>query len=236
MERFRWLSLIMLYMLSFHLKGQTDYVKYQTFDEYKMEGVGYDKKIKRPYVFVKKEVDTISVIKSNDRDKVIKYVNRGDYWHTIFQIAEKLSYIETICEKFIYNDTVIEYKYKYSHQYGYLCAGIIDSSKRSNQRYHCDIFVHTKKDCLILSIQSNDIKNYDAPFSEIKEFVINHNEIFPLYSPDYQLRWYSIYKKQVKDNILSIYEVDSTNKEFVSSKKMNSLGEFDNNGTMAWWW
>jgi hypothetical protein len=54
---------IMLLVLSFQMKGQKDYVKYQTFDEYKMEGVG-EGKIKRPYVLVKKEVDTIFVIKS----------------------------------------------------------------------------------------------------------------------------------------------------------------------------
>jgi hypothetical protein len=171
----------MLLVLPFQTKGQGDYIRYQTFDEYKMEGVG-DKKIKRPYVLVKKEFDTISVIKSNDKENVIKYVSHGNYWYTILQIKERLYYLETFCEKFIYNDTVIEYKYQYKHQYDYL----IDSSKRSNQRSMCRIFVHTKKDCIVLSIQDNDIKNYDDPFNEINEFVINYKEFFPLYSPGCQ--------------------------------------------------
>ncbi|MBO4581829.1 MAG: hypothetical protein J5701_06055 [Bacteroidales bacterium] len=244
MERFRWLSLkklniikivyllIILSVLSIQVKGQNDYVKYQTFDEYKLEGIG-EKKIKRPYVLVKRENDTIFVVKSNDRKNVIKYVNRGDYWHTILQIEERWSFWETFCEKFIYNDTVVEYKYKYWHDYGYL----IDSSKRSNIRINKGIYVHTKSICINLSIQGDDIKNLDNPYNEIKQFVVNYKEIFPLYlsSPGYQPRWYSIYEKHIAGNRLSIYEMKGVNREFTASKKMNSLGEFDNKG-MLWWW
>jgi len=222
---------VMLFVLSFQIKGQNGYIQYQTFDEYKMEGVGKEK-IKRPYVLVKKELDTIFVIKSNDTGKTIKYVNRGDYWYTKLQIEERLPYLETICEKFIYNDTIIEYNYRYCHQYNHL----IDSSKRSNQRISSSIFVHTKKGCIILSIQDNDITNYDDTFNKIKEFVINYKEIFPRnISTIYQPRFHYIFEKQIKENILSIYEINGEDKEFVASKKMNSLGEFDNKGTMMWW-
>ena len=55
----------MLCMLSFQMKGQNGYVKYQTFDEYKLMGIGHSD-IRDPYVLVKKEADTIFVIKSND--------------------------------------------------------------------------------------------------------------------------------------------------------------------------
>ena len=219
------------------MENNKEYTKYQTFDEYKLMGVRRFI-IREPYVLVKKELDTIFVIKSNDRNKLIKYVNRGAYWYSKLIIEEPLPddgviYLldttPTICEKFIYNDTVIEYKYQYRHLSG-------DSIYRSNRRSNRDILVHTKKDCIILSIQDDDIKNYDDPFNEIKEFVLNYKEIFPLYSPGYQPRCYSIFEKQIKGNIISIYEIDGENKKFVSSKKMNSLGEFDNEGTLAWWW
>jgi len=222
--------------------GMKGYVKYQTFDEYRLEGVG-NPNIKCPYVFVKKEFDTIFVIKSNERKKVITYINRGNYWYSksiievkppsfAFGRQYKLDMTPTVYEKFIYNDTVIEYRYQYHHQYkktenGYL----IDSLKRTNR----GIFVHTKKDCIILSIQYNDIKNYDDPFKEIKEFVTNYKEIFPLYSPGYQPRCFSMYEKQIKGNVFSVYEVDGINRKFVKSKKMNSLGEFDNKGMLMWW-
>ncbi len=218
-------------MLFFQMKGQNGYVKYQTFDEYKMEGVG-NKKIQCPYVLVKKEADTIFVIKSNDREKKIKYINKGDYWYTKLQIEEELPFLETICEKFIYNDTIIEYEYFYIHKAGYLT----DSLKRSNLRRNSGIYIHTKKDCLILSIARDDIKNYDNPFNEIKELVTNYKEIFPYYSPGFQPRWYTMYEKHTEGNTLSIYEINGKNKKYVASKQMNSLGEFDNKGILAWWY
>jgi hypothetical protein len=187
-----------------------------------MEGIG-DGNIKRPYVLVKKEFDTISVIKSNDRGKIIKYINQGDYWYTILQIEEKSSFLDRhrICEKFISNDTVIEYEY---------------ILKNNLKRFDQNIFVHTKKDCVILVIQDNDIKNFDAPYNEIKKFVINYKEIFPLYSPGYQPRCHNIFEKHIDGKVLSIYEIDDVSRAFISSKKMNSLGEFDNKGMLAWWW
>lgn len=238
MERFRWLSLkklniikivyllIILSVLSVQVKGQNDYVKYQTFDEYKLEGIG-EKKIKRPYVLVKRENDTIFVVKSNDRKNVIKYVNRGDYWHTILQIEERWPILDTFCEKFIYNDTVAEYIYQYWYNYGHL----IDSPERINK----GIYVHTKRICIALTIQGDDIKNLNNPYNEIKQFVVNYKEIFPLFSPEYQPRWYSIYEKHIAGNRLYIYEMKGVNREFTASKKINSLGEFDNKGLISWW-
>jgi len=230
--------ILLLFNISCQMENNKEYTKYQTFDEYKLMGVRRFI-IREPYVLVKKELDTIFVIKSNDRNKLIKYINRGAYWYSksIIEVEPPpddgeqylLDMTSTVCEKFIYNDTVIEYKYQYRHLSG-------DSIDRSNRRSNSDILVHTKKDCIILSIQDDDIKNYDDPFNEIKEFVLNYKEIFPLYSPEIQLPWYSIFEKHIDGNILSIYEIDGGNKKFVSSKKMNSLGEFDNEGTLAWWW
>jgi hypothetical protein len=215
-------------MLLFQTNGQDGYVKYQTFDEYKMEGIG-NEKIKRPYVLVKKESDTVFVIKSNDRKKTIKYVNRGDYWHTkrviketaskhVFHFSGKVcpcSLIKEFCEKFIYNDTIVEYNYYYD-------LGIKDSLNR----HFKNIYMHTKKDCIVLGI---DITNYNAPFSQIKDIATNYKDMLPL-------GWLYVYEKQINGNVLSIYEIDGKGKKFIKSKKMNSLGEFGNEGILAWWY
>jgi len=234
-------SIIALFFVifSFQMKGQDGYVRYQTFDEYKMEGVGAEK-IKRPYVLVKKENDTIfvkKIVKKKGKNrcnctvKEIKYINKGDYWHTTIRpeskrtlIARPRPCIPIFYEKFIFNDTIVEYQY--SLKYG------LKEVRRVAQYIH----IHTKKDCVILSLQDNDIKNYGNPYNEVKEFVINYKEIFPLYSSGYQPRYYTIFEKQIEGNIFSIYIIDGENKRFFSSKEMNSLGEYDNKGRLAWWW
>jgi len=210
----------------YQIEDSKEFVKYQTFDEYKLMGVGLID-IKEPYVLVKKELDTISIIRSTDSEKVIKYINKKGYWYsksiiyvdTIKGTKQRLT--PTVYEKFIFNDTVIEYKYL-----------LENNLERWMQR----IYIHTKKDCIILSIQNDDIQNHDDPYNEIREFVTNYKEIFPLYSPGYQPRCYFMFEKQLKEDVLSIYEIEGKNKSFVSSKEMNSLGEFDHKGTMAWWW
>jgi len=221
-------SLILLFT-SFQMKGQKGYVRYQTFDEYKLKGAGHSN-IREPYVLVKKERDTIFVIKSNDKGKTIKYINKGKYWYSesIIKVKEPpvgslwlLDMSPTVYEKFIYNNIIVEYKYWLNNEL---------------ERYGSYIYIHTKKKCIELVIQNSDITNYDDPFNEIKELVINYKTVFSLYSPDYhQSRCYYIYEKQIEGNIFSVYEIVGENKRFISSKKMNSLGEFDNNGTLFWW-
>jgi hypothetical protein len=45
-----------------------------------------------------------------------------------------------------------------------------------------------------------------------------------------------MYEKHTEGNTLSIYEINGKNKKYVASKQMNSLGEFDNKGILAWWY
>ena len=90
------------------MKGQDGYVKYQTFDEQKLKGVGRFN-IKEPYVLVKKELDTIFVIKSNDRrNNVLKYINKGEFWY--HQVPQEQPQGERIVKPlikiFITNDTI----------------------------------------------------------------------------------------------------------------------------------
>jgi len=210
------------------------YNKYQTFDEYILDGV-VTNNVKSPYVLVKKTNDTIFVIKSNNKNDTIKYTKKGNYWYTKLYIEEtqsfldklfnnsssKLLKIQEICEKFIYNDTVIEFLYREDEK-----LRMIDQT----------IYVNTKQHCLELVIQNDDLKDFKNLFDGIQTLVNNYKTIFPIYSPKYQSRWYNEYEKIIKNNTLNIYEIDSSNlKKFVTSKKLNSLGEFDNKGKLAWW-
>jgi hypothetical protein len=109
-----------------NMKG---YVKYQTFNEYKLEGVN-SSHIKNPYVFVKKELDTVFVIKSNDRRSVMTYINKGEYWFyqepeeiqkgfidkvlskSIWKIFSHPKGVDkTLSKKFITNDTIFIFSY-----------------------------------------------------------------------------------------------------------------------------
>ncbi|MDR1792047.1 MAG: hypothetical protein LBR36_01185 [Bacteroidales bacterium] len=217
------------------------------------------KKIKRPYVLVKEENDTIFVKKSNDKRKVIKYVNKGDYWYTKLQIKEGLHSLNEFCEKFICKDTVIEYLYLLKFIYN-SCFDTISKYKKllkidlnnldslikykellgiDFKRLNDAICIHTRQECIYLVIQDTDIQYHDNPFTEIKEFARNYQEIFPPYYPhssEYKPRFYVVYEKHIEKNIFSIYEiVGEDKKQFAVSKKMNSLGEFDNKGMLYWW-
>ena len=184
-----------------------------------MEGIA-NKRIKRPCVFIKRESDTIFVIKSNDKDNVIKYINRGSYWHAVIQIKEPCSCMgmdKRICEKFIYNDTVVEYEY---------------ILKVNNERHALRIAVNTKDKCVILHLKSNEMEEKFATFDEIMEIINkykNNSYSYPPLCPP------EIFEKHIENNIFSVYLINEEDKNFIKSKKLNHLGEFDNKGSLVWW-
>lgn len=57
---------------------------YQTFDEFKMEGVG--KPIYSPFVYVKTTKDTMIVIPSNDTTHVKVYHRQGNRWRNYIEL------------------------------------------------------------------------------------------------------------------------------------------------------
>lgn len=211
--------MICICWLSFYFQGYCQFVRYQTFDEYKMEGIT-NKRIRRPCVFIKWESDTIFVIKSNDKDNVIKYINCGSYWHAVIQIKEPCSCMgmdKRICEKFIYNDTVVEYEY---------------ILKPNNKRSAQTIAVNTKDKCLFLSLKSNEIDNKIAPFDEIMEIINkykNNSYSYPPMCPP------EIFEKQIEKNIFSVYLIKEGERKLIKSRKINHLGEFNNRGSLVWW-
>ena len=71
--------------------------KFQTFNEFKMKGVGEVKDT--PFVYVKYDSLKISVIISNDIDSVIEYIKEGDYWRNIINIDfQNLGQEPCMCE------------------------------------------------------------------------------------------------------------------------------------------
>ena len=103
--------LIFIWVACFEANCQPKFVKYQTFDEYKMQGIK-EKRIKYPCVYIKENGDTIFVRKSYDTN-IITYIKKQDFWYAKLKIEEKTSFTDRyrVCERFIYNDTIIDYEY-----------------------------------------------------------------------------------------------------------------------------
>ena len=95
--------------------------RYQTFDEFKMKGVG--KPIYSPFVYVKTTKDTMIVIPSNDTTHVKVYHRQGNRWRnhielelwkkrqpfTKSSLEEPARTYDRICG----NDTILEYQCNY---------------------------------------------------------------------------------------------------------------------------
>lgn len=106
--------------LSFdHFRDDTvEYNKYQTFDEFKMEGVGHV--VADPYVMVKTIDDTIVVKSSLATDSMRVYYKLDDgvwYSYMEYELWKKDDYQPTKClwdkpartyKRFFYNDTILE--------------------------------------------------------------------------------------------------------------------------------
>jgi hypothetical protein len=198
------------------------YSKFQTFDEYCLKGV-VGNKVVSPFVSIKKTKDTISIFVNN---RFIQYINLGDYWYNLTKKQESYS-PECKCdttpyyiEKFIYNDTIMQYEY---------------FLKRGRMRAETLKFI-TRNNIIILSDSAGFIANKGNKFKQLKKYAINFRFSFEVcYKSDsYQRKFYSYYRKIQKGDSLLLYE-NIGNKLFkfgslVSAKKLNSLGEFGLNG------
>jgi len=213
------INIIIIMSINFVSCGSkyNDYTKYQTFNENELKGEG-TKNIKKPCVFVKEEQDTIFVIKSNRKDEVLKYVNKGEYWCRYIKIQGKpsnlkLSTTPKIYERFITKDTIIEYYY-------YLEDG-----------NRIDETIKLKINNICITLIDNNLKFSDInnPFPELKFIVDNYKENYPSKSTaiDYQPKYYYVYEKEISKDYLYVYELKGNQKRKVSINKLNSLGEFD---------
>ena len=190
------------------------YVKYQTFDEYTLEGISKSN-IKYPYVLVKKTSDTIFVIKSNDRINVMKYVNKGDFWFYHETEKRKGRMIKVPFKKFIIKDTIFSFNYTTT------LKGVIQS-------YAIGISTKEKR------IQINNCKiifdNEYNVYKKIRNVLSDYNEGNIPYCDDEGIKCpngcHTTDTKVFKDDLLYLYDCNGT-KNFVSIYKLNRLGEFD---------
>ena len=142
----------------------SEFKRYQTFDEFKMKGVG--KPVHEPFVFVKTEKDIITVIVSDDTTNVITYHFRDGLWynHMDFDLWKKDQAIiksskenwarsyDRICG----NDTIVELRWYYLNNY-------ISNS----------IWIKTSKNCLRShSLNAEYFTNKDDIFDSLRKFAI----------------------------------------------------------------
>lgn len=219
------LLLVAISLSSCQMRNFKGYDKYQTFNEFELKGVN-SPKLQSPFIFLKRESDTIFVVKSNKKDETIKYINMGKYWYTSMRTEEKPTFEERslgaklkierlpqICEKFIFNDTIVEYVYL-----------LQDETQRLSQ----EIYVKTKDSILNLVIQDDDIKNINNPYNEIINFVRAYKKLFPYNdNQTYQPRFYYLFEKQIIGDTLYLSETKEIDKKKQYSIKLNSMGEFD---------
>jgi len=190
------------------MKGQKGYVKYQTFDEHKLKGVGRFN-IKEPYVLVKKELDTIFVIKSNDRgNNVLRYINKGKFWYYQEPDEPQDGCMEkSISKKIITNDTV----FVFSHfpmtwsEHATIITIIIDTKKEITIIKGCEILFDNEENVFkkIQNIASiyEDSLSYRNFFKEIQNEEDSDEEV---YRPENG--WYQTFIKVYKGKKLYLYD------------------------------
>ena len=202
------------------------YVKYQTFDEYRLEGVG-NSNIRKPYVLVKKELDTISVIKSNDRGNIIKYINMGEFWFyqepeensqqggILYKMALTKGIVKDTYKKFIANDTIFIFAY-------------FPTLSQQITSHGNGIIIKTKEENTVICNYKIIFDNNDNLYKNIRNIVSNYKDILP-YAEKGKIFPNGYYKTSIKvfkDTFLHLYDSKDTN-EPTNVYKLNSLGEFD---------
>lgn len=176
------------------------YSKYETFDEYSLKGLNKNSFLQKPYVAVKDMGDSISVIVFPEHDDTqhFTYYNKGSHWYSldITQISPSL-YETCNCdttpsykEKYIYNDSIIEYSY-YKDGLGV----------RTFESVH----LITKSQKVIFSADSFCI-NQDDKFNDLRRMCSNYIYDFPLESEkSYQEQYSYIFNRVIKGDTLFEY-------------------------------
>lgn len=135
--------------------------KYQTFDEYKMKPKG--KAERCPYVFVRQLKDTIIVIATDKKQRVVTYIRRGKLWYTHEHLDlddidrehckdSRENYPRSyyrICG----NDTIIEY-----------CCSYLN---RKNGKVK-ELYIKTRKRCILIAFKNDKkLANVDNIFADM---------------------------------------------------------------------
>jgi len=201
------------------------YTKYQTFDEYTLSGIKQNGTLKSPFVAIKRTSDSISVL-VYDQSKVVErhlYQKKNSYWFSIKReqidpkIAEtcKCDTTPRYIEKFIYNDTILEYTY----------------SVNGEDNKSLDLLsVYTKNNNIYISPEKFNISE-NRKFDQFKDVVKNYNVKYPYFKPGtIQKSFYETKYKFFKGDTLFIYEKNGNPNYKIgclrSAAILNSLGEY----------
>ena len=226
MKRLQITIIVSFFLFSGCNRLPAGYIKYQTFDEYALKGVRYgNQEIKEPFVGVKVERDIISVLicdKYNSRI-LFKYLKHGDFWFNLKKFQQEYDpncHCDTTphyTERYIYNDTIMEYEY-------YLVHG----TKKIGEH----LIFNTKKNINYLSSSEGFPVNKDDKFLQFKRILIDYKNNFKPYKPSVsQKHNYSLYLKvTVKDTLFIYYSIGTKSWKsgsLIDVRKLNSLGDFD---------
>lgn len=143
------------------------YTQYQTFDEYKLKGVG--KVCHSPYVYVKEKDDTIIVRVSNNKNHSIRYVKKKGIWQSYQELdiekrgmpISKSSRVKPARSYFriFKGDSIIE------------LSSMLDSEYPSQ-----DIYIKNRKTCVLIALEEREhIKDVKHPYDEIMSIVSDYN-------------------------------------------------------------
>ncbi|MFT4072955.1 MAG: hypothetical protein QM654_13650 [Dysgonamonadaceae bacterium] len=217
---------IYLYILSFLTVNAVScrfgtpggYTKFQTFNEYKLKGEGREN-VKSPCVFVKESKDTIWVIKSNSRNVIMMYINKGEYW---YHQTEKELYGRASYKTYIVNDTLFVYDYM-------PMPGAVSGTTAEG------VIIETKSKMTIIENYKIFYNDENDLYKKIREAASNYKDSMPCYDHDRFMKgelpekFYCTYDKVFKGNLYYMYRNQET-KPYTctySIRELNSLGEFD---------
>lgn len=192
----------------------SEFRRYQTFDEFKMKGVG--KPIHEPFVYAKTEKEKITVIVSDDTMNVMTYYLRDGLWyiHMDFDLWKKdLNIVKSSKENWARsydricgNDTIVELRWYYMNKYISKC-----------------FWLKTSKDCIrSQSLNAEYFSNKDNIYESLRkftnEFLKEENGLKNNTNEPLRYKKYTLYEN--KDAYWYIGEKDSL------CFKKNSLGFF----------
>jgi hypothetical protein len=198
-----------------------EYKKFQTFNEYKLQGIDNSgESTNIPYVYVKTTKDTIlvSTILNIGKNKKLTYIQRGSYWfcrevkHEDARPNTKSETVDYYCDKYIFNDTILKLKY-------FIIPLNNPSKKLSNTLY-----IETQKNQIEITI-----KDTTYQFEDLRSIARNYREKIPYENTkdDYQPEYYKAYRKEIKKDFINYYEENPLlTREPVKTNSLNSLGEF----------
>ena len=131
---------------------------YQTFDEFSMEGAGLA--VSEPYVYVHKQADTI-IVASSDTIQVRGYVKYGNWWYNHMEfdmdrkgespLKDSSMNPARVYDRFICNDTIVEYKTYYWDNVAYR-----------------DVYIKTKDKCDVMPMEYDENFNSKSMISYIQ--------------------------------------------------------------------